>query len=181
MLSVLNIIKETEGVFMKNIKNILIITISLTISLTSGTLSAAPSFELYNKADAPIGVVIQELGWPRREHHIIQSMEPLPLNINIAHVIYISIFEDTNTLKELDLKQNDPSASKEFRIHAKGKKTAYLSWDPAKPFPLYPQTGRYMGLMPLVGLTQITASGLEFTKETNIERTPEKEQIEWIK
>ena len=97
-------------------------------------------------------------------------MTPLRLNINIAHVIYISIFENTNTIEELEYSR----AHKQFRIHAFGKKTAYISWKP--PF-LYPQTGPWFGHL------GITESGLPLDKNTNIGRDKEtnKEQIEPVK
>ena len=133
---------------------------SVLLSTTAYNIQAAPSFELYNKANQPIGVIIQESGWPRREKHIIQPQQQLPLDINIAHTLYVSIFANTNTIQELQHK-NDSDAQT-FGINALGKRTAYLTWNPAKRPYLYPQTGPWMGFW------EKTESGWPLDKKTNI-------------
>ncbi len=145
---------------MKNM-NRLLFTITAIFSITTTyKMQAAPSFELYNKADRAIGVIIQESGWPRREKHIIQPQQQLSLDINIAHTLYISIFANTNTIQELQHK-NDSNAQT-FGINALGKRTAYLTWNPAKRPYLYPQTGPWMGFL---GKTE---SGWPLDKKTNV-------------
>jgi hypothetical protein len=145
---------------MKNIKNIVLSILSIVTIITSANIGATPTFELYNKANQPIGVIIQESGWPRRENHIIEPKQQLSLDINIAHILHIFIFENTNTPEELQHK-NDSEAQR-FRIHALGKRTAYLTWNPAKAPYLYPQTGPWLGYL---GRTE---SGWPLNKKTNI-------------
>src|SRR5260221_7361341 len=106
--------------FMINLKHILFTITAIFSVATIYNAQAAPSFELYNKADRAIGVIVQESGWPRREKHIIQPMQQLPLDINIAHTLYISIFANTNTIEELQHKNDNDART--FRINALEKK-----------------------------------------------------------
>ena len=145
---------------MKNTKNIFLLIISIATIMTSANIDAIPNFELYNKANQPIGVIIQESGWPRREQYIIEPKQQLPLDINIAHVFHIFIFENTHSLEELQHKNNNES--QRFRIHAIGKRTAYLTWNPTKAPYLYPQTGPWLGFL------ERTESGWPLNKKTNI-------------
>jgi hypothetical protein len=146
---------------MIHLKKILLITVIL--GMTACNMHAVPTFELYNKATQPIGVIIQESGYPRREKHIIQPKEQLSLDINITHTLYISIFASTNTLEELHHKNENEAYT--FRINALGKRTAYLTWNPTKRPYLYPQTG------PWLGFWGRTESGWPLDKKTNIDQS----------
>ena len=148
---------------MINLKHILFTITAIFSVATIYNAQAAPSFELYNKADRAIGIIVQESGWPRREKHIIQPMQQLPLDINIAHTLYISIFANTNTIEELQHKNDNDART--FRINALGKRTAYLTWNPAKRPSLYPQTGPWLGFLGKI------ESVWPLDKKTNIEQS----------
>ena len=123
---------------MKNIKNILFLLANVTI-VTSSNTQAAPTFELYNKADKAIAIVLG------RQEYIVQSMKQFALNMNTSNTIYLEVYPNTSSVQELRMKMAEYNPNK-FRINALGK-TVYLSWSPTKGMPLYPQTGPLMGLM----------------------------------
>jgi hypothetical protein len=140
---------------MKNI----VFSISLIAAIcTSFNIETAPSFELFNKSAKPIGIKIQKLGYSPTKH-IIPSQKQLPLEINdITQIRYLAIYEDASTMDTIT------GSSKDFKINPQGKKTVYLTWNPAKAPYLYPQTG------PLMGMLGKTESGLPLDKKTNIEQ-----------
>jgi len=124
---------------MKNVKSTLFIFASIVTMVTSLSIAAVPNFELYNKANKAIGMVLGS------QQYIVQSMQQLPLTTNTSSTIYVEVYPDTNSTAELKMKMAEFNPHK-FRIDAAGK-TVYLSWNPSKSPSLYPQTGPLMGLM----------------------------------
>jgi hypothetical protein len=119
---------------MKNIKNIIFTIVSVALFSIS-TNHAEPNFELYNKDKAPIGVMIGS------QQQIVQANKQLALTINSSQSLYIEVYPNTS------IKENMMMVTPyKFKINAQGK-TVYLSWNPTKSSPLYPQTGPLMGLM----------------------------------
>ena len=140
---------------MKNIKTIFLSIISILI--ISVIYAQASPFELYNKANQTISVTIHEIGY-QGYAYTIESKGQLALDLNFAHTFYIAIIEGETIIRE-------------FSIKPLGKRTMYLTWNPAKAPYLYPQTG------PLMGLMGKTVSGLPLDKETNVDQS----QIETVR
>ncbi len=144
---------------MKNTKNIFFLFASI-VATASSNMQAIPNFELYNKADKAIGVVLGT------QKYIVPSMKQLPLTIDTANTIYLEIFPDTKSIAALNMNMMQYAPNK-FSINASGK-TVYLTWNPAKSTSLYPQTG------PLMGLMGKTESGLSL--KNNLSSSMIKEQ-----
>ena len=124
---------------MKSIKSVFFSLVSVATVIASTNIDAATNFELYNKANGPIGVMLGS------QQYFVQSMQQLPLTVNTSSTIYVEVYPDTNSPAELRMKMAEFNPNK-FSINAAGK-TVYLSWNPSKSPSLYPQTGPLMGLM----------------------------------
>lgn len=123
---------------MKFIKNFTII-LSIIIICSIFDTKAAPTFEIFNKASGPIGLAVGRLKnitvHPGKGFQFATD----DININKNHLAVM-------------ICPTIGSSCKTFTINAPGK-TKYLTWDPTKKIPLYPQTG------PLIGLLNKTESG----------------------
>lgn len=138
-----------------NIKGTFIAICSILSLSTVSISNADPNFELYNKGKQPIGFTI--------EYPVNQMFKGIvaPLKNNRQTIapgvdtLVLTIYEGVT--RESDIEKTTVRMSgKEFTIKLpKGKTTTvYLTWNPIKPFALYPQTG------PLMGFLGKTESGL---------------------
>ncbi|HLJ31830.1 MAG TPA: hypothetical protein VKU36_05300 [Candidatus Babeliales bacterium] len=137
---------------MRNIKNIFTIFVTL---LTTQCIFSEPVIEIYNKTNESIQVDIAD-GSSRKDITTAYVNPNEQWNSGDRTTITLN----TKLLMQVSTKAN-PSP-KAFMIDAPGK-TKYLSWDPAKSQPLYPQTG------PLLGLLGKTKSGLSLSNNINTE------------
>ena len=139
---------------MKNVKNIsLAITIAALIN-TQCTQSAVPVIEIYNKSNNVIKVTI--FAGPNR--------------VSTDAVVYSNdTWKPTQAVDPnsvLDIHITDGRVY-HFNIQAPGK-TKYLTWNPAKSMPLYPETG------PLLGLMGQTKSGLSLKNNVSSSQITQK-------
>ena len=119
-------------------KNNILLTIVSLAGLFSmqSNISAELGFELVNKSTKSIKVTLIDEKGPEEqnlESYNVAAKDLLVLPISIDDRVIISI-DDRSILR-----------SRSYIIDAPGK-TKYLTWDPSKVNPLYPQTGTYMGL-----------------------------------
>jgi hypothetical protein len=130
---------------MKNTKITLLSIISIITFSNSQLINAAgeapqgPGFELYNKASHPITIEVAIVGTNFKQIYTVNPNSKRPLEIDLDATITLGIYNPRKTAQEMML----PS-DYFYTIYNPGK-TKYLTWNPAKNPPLYPQTGRLMG------------------------------------
>jgi hypothetical protein len=159
---------------MKN-KNSLLSIIStvafLTVSLTAyddapPSGSFAPVVEITNKSNESIQVNIADAGTNVRKDIATAYVSPNQRWNSGDRVIDMN----NKLLIEVSTKANT-YAPKVFFINAPGK-TKYLSWDPSKSMPLYPQTGPLAGFGKMLGMK--TASGLSLDNNVSASQIQKK-------
>ncbi|HLW72779.1 MAG TPA: hypothetical protein VKR54_01905 [Candidatus Babeliales bacterium] len=140
---------------MKNIKNMLLSIVSLvaffgsqsTVAGTSGLLKSmqGPGLEIYNKSTNAITVTIFMNGTFTQKADISPNQK-FAKDIDTKQSLQIGIYDPKTTISTGTFSREITPAPKYFyEINASGK-TKYLSWNPTKSTPLYPQTGTFMGL-----------------------------------
>jgi hypothetical protein len=117
------------------IRNNLLAIVSLValfgINSQINAATEGPGFQIQNKAKNSIKVTLVAGPMGTAKMYQVSRDMFLPVEINL---------QDRITIKVID-----GSTSKMYTIDAPGK-TKYLTWNPSKSKPLYPQTGTYMGL-----------------------------------
>lgn len=129
-----------------NIKNLLIsivyiLTLASFQSTFAGTKTEGPGFEVYNKENQHVFIKIMidkkdfsaSIWKTKEDEYSIKPGGKLEKDIDTSKNIDIIIY-DSSKHKMLWYKLNAP------------EKTKYLTWNPAKNPPLYPQTGPFLGL-----------------------------------
>lgn len=117
---------------MKRTKSISIVATIVALISTQYAQSAAPVLEIYNKSKNIINVTVRS-----NKATIEMSIDP-----NTQRIPHQPV--DINS--ELSIFITEQNRSHGFYIKAPGK-TKYLTWNPAKKTPLYPETGPLMGFM----------------------------------
>lgn len=141
---------------MKSIKNILLAVASITAFATSQSSIAAPNFEVMNKAAEPIGIRI--FAGPDTYMDIVQpgTQAQYQKNIATSGSISVEVYPETNTTISLNSKIKYNPTKHKYLINANGK-IVFLTWDPTKSTPLYPQTGK--GFLRSLGGPKTSESG----------------------
>jgi len=142
---------------MKNIKNILLsISSMIVIIFSSQSATAAPNFEVFNKANEPIGIrifadqdVYTDIVKPGTGNQYQKS-------IDTSGSVEVEIYPDTATTLSLNSQLKFDLGRNKFVIKANGK-TVFLTWNPKESPSLYPQTGK--GLLRSFGGAKTSESG----------------------
>ena len=120
-------------------KNNILLTIVSLAGLFSmqSNISAELGFELVNKSTKSIKVTLIVEKGPEEQN--LESYNVAAKDLLVLPTISVN---DKVTITITDQSILEPGS---YIIDAPGK-TKYLTWDPSKVSPLYPQTGTYMGL-----------------------------------
>src|SRR5579872_3579715 len=147
---------------MKNLKNIVAVIISIVSMITLLTTQwafsvGAPNVEINNhQTSGPdtVRFIITDVNTKKEvANPYVKRNAQWNDNgmIDVSHKLRIEVW-------------SSPTDHRAFMINpVQGKKTIYLSWDPAKSSPLYPQTGSWGGF------SGKTDSGFPLDKKTNVE------------
>ncbi|HLJ31836.1 MAG TPA: hypothetical protein VKU36_05330 [Candidatus Babeliales bacterium] len=141
---------------MKNIKNMLLTSITILCSFTTHISQAGtsallkkvqgPGFELFNKAPNTITVTVF-IDNKFSETRDVAPQGKLLKNIDVNQPIQIGIYNQVTKISTGFLSREiTPQPDYFYEINAPGK-TKYVTWNPAKSPSLYSQTGPLMGLM----------------------------------
>ena len=145
---------------MKNIKCLFTSIISAITFLSMQSAIAAPNFEMFNKANEPIGIrilanqdVYTDIVKPGTNNQYQKS-------INTSGAVEVEIYPDTATTTNLTSQMKFNPTKFKYSINANGK-TVFLTWNPKETPSLYPQTGK--GLLRSFGGAKTSESGHSLT------------------
>jgi hypothetical protein len=152
---------------MKSVKNIFLSIATITLAVISQSSIASqqlaqkssdlvkklqgPGFEVFNKSANTITVTIF-INEKFLRYADIAPQQGFALDIDLNQPMQLGVYDPRTKISTGTFsRQIEPKAKYFYTLNAPGK-TKYLSWDPTKSMPLYPQTGPLMGLGKMIGM-----------------------------